>query len=711
MGLALVSLFASCKKDNNDNNGNFTGDGFRAIIDQRADNDGGSRTHINPANWNDGTTWPVLWTEGDQVLVRNNAGDLRLFQLQSGANTNDGIFMPADGEEYDYESGPFCAVYSPEVSQYAEDPEALAQVQELLFSGTTAMVSVPTTQVYKANSFAEGAMPMAAYGDGQTLEFKNLAGGLCFPIVSDLPMTISTIRVESLDENDAVSGTFNIDCSHPTSPMTPYSDADGPWTGLNVRLRIREGVTLDADNPVYFTVMVAPGSLERGFTVKAYNENDLLVYEKTVDWSANPHTGFIPRSVIKKVNSNLEIEIIETDFEGLTFEAKTPGAMVYFSSDLDPWPSLEYSITGTAWDSYYGEEIVLENVGDKVFFRGNNESFYGRTIVDYDAETGAPIYDYAGSNFSCSADCYVYGNIMSILDKENFATATTVSERAFYALFEGNQNISNHPQKPLVLPATTLNISCYEKMFEGCTGLTSAPELPATTLDFGCYTGMFNNCTGLTAAPALPATTLAPNCYRAMFMNCTSLTTAPELPAQTLDEAGSCYEKMFSGCTGLTVAPELPATTMEYGCYSYMFERCTGLTTSPALPATTLHLECYRSMFEGCTGLTTAPALPAETLQLRCYLSMFKGCTSLTAAPELPATTLAGGCYWSMFENCSNLNYIKCLATDISASNCTRSWVVGVSSTGTFVKHPSMTGWSTGNNGIPSAWTVQDASL
>lgn len=126
MGLALVSLFASCKKDNNDNNGNFTGDGFRAIIDQRADNDGGSRTHINPANWNDGTTWPVLWTEGDQVLVRNNAGDLRLFQLQSGANTNDGIFMPADGEEYDYESGPFCAVYSPEVSQYAEDPEALA---------------------------------------------------------------------------------------------------------------------------------------------------------------------------------------------------------------------------------------------------------------------------------------------------------------------------------------------------------------------------------------------------------------------------------------------------------------------------------------------------------------------------------------------------------------------------------------------------------
>ena len=250
MALAVVGLLASCKKDNG-NDGNVPEKGFRASVEQMGDNgNNGSRTHINPANWNDGTTWPVLWTEGDQVLVRNNAGDLRLFQLQSGANTNDGIFMPADGEEYDYESGPFCAVYSPEVSQYAEDPE----FQEMLFCGTTALVSVPTTQVYKANSFAEGAMPMAAYGDGQTLEFKNLAGGLCFPIVSDHAMTISAIRVESLDENDAVSGTFNIDCSHPTSPMTPYSNADGPRTVSAVRLRIREGVTLDADNPVYFTV-------------------------------------------------------------------------------------------------------------------------------------------------------------------------------------------------------------------------------------------------------------------------------------------------------------------------------------------------------------------------------------------------------------------------------------------------------------------------
>ena len=83
---------------------------------------------------------------------------------------------------------------------------------------------------------------------------------------------------------------------------------------------------------------------------------------------------------------------------------------------------------------------------------------------------------------------------------------------------------------------------------------------------------------------------------------------------------------------------------------------------------------------------------------------------ALTKASELPATTLATGCYRSMFVYCSKLNYIKCLATDISATDCTSSWVNGVASSGTFVKADSMESWSTGTSGIPSGWTVTSAS-
>ena len=85
---------------------------------------------------------------------------------------------------------------------------------------------------------------------------------------------------------------------------------------------------------------------------------------------------------------------------------------------------------------------------------------------------------------------------------------------------------------------------------------------------------------------------------------------------------------------------------------------------------------------------------------------MFYGCSKLERAPVLPASTLVANCYESMFTDCLNLNYIKCLATYISASECTKNWVNGVAEEGKFVKAANFTGWSTGDDGIPSGWTV-----
>lgn len=153
----------------------------------------------------------------------------------------------------------------------------------------------------------------------------------------------------------------------------------------------------------------------------------------------------------------------------------------------------------------------------------------------------------------------------------------------------------------------------------------------------------------------------------------------------------------------------LPATALTDFCYNGMFYGCASLKTAPSLPATVLAKGCYRIMFLDCTRLTTAPTLPATTLAEKCYDTMFGGCTSLTTAPVLPATTLVKECYFNMFGNCTSLNSITCLSTDISATDCTYGWVNGVSSTGTFTKASSMTGWSIGISGIPANWTVQNA--
>lgn len=154
-----------------------------------------------------------------------------------------------------------------------------------------------------------------------------------------------------------------------------------------------------------------------------------------------------------------------------------------------------------------------------------------------------------------------------------------------------------------------------------------------------------------------------------------------------------------------------PNSVLKNWCGFNLFMSCTALTDASELelPSMTLAERCYSCMFIYASGLTEAPALPATTMANDCYRGMFQDCSGLTTAPELPAATLAPRCYRSMFYACRNLSYIKCLATNISATDCTIYWTEKVNSSGTFVKASSMASWRRGNSGIPYLWTITDA--
>ena len=398
--------------------------------------------------------------------------------------------------------------------------------------------------------------------------------------------------------------------------------------------------------------------------------------------------------------------------EYLTFVALEDGIFTFSPQNNNV---ISYSIdNGETWTTGNGINV---SAGDEVLWKGE--------MIPNNMGIG---------NFTSTAEFNVKGNIMSLLYGDNYKGQTSLTnyDSEFYNLFDRNTKLIN--AKNLSLPATTLTDSCYSNMFYSCTALTTAPELPATTLASNCYSNMFEGCRSLMTAPELPATTLAYGCYEYMFYSCTSLITTSELPATTLASycygnmfqgctslvsapelpattlASSCYQYMFYDCTVLATAPELPATTLAIGCYYGMFNGCTALVTAPELPATTLATSCYRYMFNCCTALVTAPELPATTLTEYCYQSMFQGCTSLVSAPELPATTLVNNCYKNMFDACTLLNYIKAMFTTTPSSTYTGHWVRGVASTGTFVKNSAATWTTTGNNGVPSGWTVQTTS-
>jgi hypothetical protein len=455
------------------------------------------------------------------------------------------------------------------------------------------------------------------------------------------------------------------------------------------------------DGPIY----VAMRPVSSSATIKLTAVTSTTPYKKSVSGKALAANKIYPIKVSMAEDADR--------MTPLTLEATKNATTVYFTfSDKKADGKVEYSTDGTNWTEFSASRSFGLGAGVKIMFRGDCPSYNLCTI-------------------ECTDDCYIYGNIMSLINSTNFATETALtSNSAFNLLFYcyKKNHIINHPDKHLVLPATSITPSCYRYMFYRCEALTTAPELPATNIQSNCYEGMLYHCTSLTTAPKLLAKLTRKECYMDMFGLCTSLVTAPELPATTL--GNDCYKKMFYGCTNLATAPELPATSISASCYAYMFQDCTNLATAPALPATTMKNYCYEGMFEGCTNLSTAPALPATTminscyermfygctnlsaapelpattLAEECYKDMFNGCTSLTTAPVLPATTLTSACYKDMFNGCSNLNKVTCLATNPTDSY-TWYWLQGVADNGTFVK-ASGTNWSSGIHGIPSGWTV-----
>ena len=143
-------------------------------------------------------------------------------------------------------------------------------------------------------------------------------------------------------------------------------------------------------------------------------------------------------------------------YGGLCFTAESANSSVQLTAvGSAPAVTLVKSFDGVNWEAYtVGEVIDLPSTGDFVYLaagEGGNETF--------------------GSSARRHNKFVINGLVA--------ASGDITSLRRFD------------------LEQTTLTNACYRNMFDGCTGLTSAPELPATTLNRYCYRFMFTDCTNL----------------------------------------------------------------------------------------------------------------------------------------------------------------------------------------------------------------------
>ena len=439
-----------------------------------------------------------------------------------------------------------------------------------------------------------------------------------------------------------------------------YNDYDND----NTRTTLNDfSIAVNASHQSVFVTAFPGGSTLSNAKLSAQIQNDSQEYLfsiKDETLAANTYYNIARSAII----------VPETDLFAIQARQATTVTFNYTTG-------LEYSSDRLNWTSYTSGIPMAAN--DVLYFRATGNKYQN-------SNNSSPLF-----TVSENTNVYIYGDIMALMLDPTTHTKTTslTKANAFDGTFKDATWIDIPSDKDLTLSATTLTNYCYRNMFSGCTNLTKAPVLSLSATTVSCCRGMFYGCEYLTSASniTLSATSLSEACYYSMFEGCTRLTSAPALPATTL--AKSCYYAMFKTCSALQVAPSLPA----------------GVSSG------SLAESCYQSMFEGCSSITAAPELLATTLANNCYRNMMKSCTSLVTSSSspifLPAPTLSPGCYYGMFDGASLVNYVICLATDISAENCTSNWLRNVSASGTFWKVFS-TGWTSGPSAIPTSWTAKD---
>lgn len=253
----------------------------------------------------------------------------------------------------------------------------------------------------------------------------------------------------------------------------------------------------------------------------------------------------IPTGWITKIDYSsmyFTIESLEDSNTISTTKAKSCSInpVIYYSIDNgETWSQVTASSSTT--------NIGTINTGDKLLIKSINDNF----------STAWDTYN----RFNANKSFKVYGNVMSLINGDNFinnSEFSTSSTHNLAGLFYGTTTLVD--ASDLILPATTLYESSYNGMFRGCTNLVSGPKLlPALDVPKDGYSSMFENCVKLVEGPDILATTVsgttALNRMFCMSRNSkvtAAMTKSPILRITNPSEYSNTYQQLFCGNGNIT---------------------------------------------------------------------------------------------------------------------------------------------------------------
>lgn len=320
------------------------------------------------------------------------------------------------------------------------------------------------------------------------------------------------------------------------------------------------------------------------------------------------------------------------------------------------------------------DTLVISGGNNQVKITGTLQALTGNSLNASYLFKNTTIYDASGLVFPttlpANACKEMFGGCTKLVATPNLSSLSSVGSYACSGMFSGCTALTTITGSK-VGGTGTLGAGSFKEMFMNCTNLTGTGYVPDTTTmpNYACER-MYAGCTKLTsgAFPVNTQCTFGSYSMHETFKNCTSLVSIASYLPNTVTLNDYAFSGMFAN-TGIVNATsftvKLPASSsVKKYVYESMFANCKNLETPATIDESLLSLNnytgCFKSMYEGCVELTSLPTRLEKitTLAAECYKAMFKGCVKIDMPCTLPALKLLDSCYMEMFSGCTGITWV-----------------------------------------------------
>ena len=434
-----------------------------------------------------------------------------------------------------------------------------------------------------------------------------------------------------------------------------------------------EGVKQDN----YFTFALKNnGVIDSAYTIyledQPLDDGDIRVGQSYVHYNLEKDSSVLPakalegdqaidKGIIKKnqtINYKMRLWFandIPQSEENKVFKAKLN---IVGSQNTKMMATNDYS--GTLWNDKQGTvtKIVFQDSINKIegeseswdISSAKNKTVMARLVPNADDTTTNTLYIQGNGGVTANYNCYaLFCAFSKLTGIENLNLLDTSNVISMNRMFDGCSSLTSLD----VSKFDTSNVTNMDCMFRSCSSLTSLDVSKFDTSKVTNMSSMFKDCSKLTSLDVSKFDTSKVTSMNYMFYECRSLTSLDVSNFDTSEVTNMIG--MFAYCSGLTSLDVSKFDTSKVTDMSWMFLWCNRLTSLDLSNFDTSKVTNMSDMFRVCNRLTSLDVSNFDTSKVTNMSYMFYQCNSLISLDVSKFDTSKVTDMENMFSGCSKL--------------------------------------------------------